>query len=134
MVHEPSLGRSIRRWVPLVNRIVLRVERTGWQRDPHLALFDSLAIAAKTPNNDKDGSGEIEAETRRSDDVRPIEKLTIHGDGASFATTSACARRLLATGLVKLDVGGTKLDDAGLAAIVTWTPWLREISASGLRA
>lgn len=55
----------------------------------------------------------------------------IRGDIVPVTGASAYARGALATGLTSLDASFAGLDDAGLEAIVAWTPWLRELSAAG---
>lgn len=83
------------------------------------------------PNCTRDNKdGEREMLMPAPENSRPVERLVILRQDLPLAST-ACARRLLATGLVRLDVGGLELGDAGLDTIVAWTPWLRELSAAG---
>lgn len=84
-------------------------------------MHTETAVAAAAPSSDEDD--------------KPIERLVFRGNDIVLAfasVASGCARRLLTTALVKLDVGGTRLDDAGLATVIAAsTPWLRELSAAG---
>lgn len=66
------------------------------------------------------------------DDNRPIERLAFRIEGSALTNgISVCARGLLTAGLVSVDVSSTRLDDAGIACVVAWTPWLRELMAAG---
>lgn len=89
----------------------------------------SVTAASPAPATDDDA---------RPVDDRPIERLVFCKEDSVLAfvnnAVSGCARRLLTTALVKLDVGGTGLDDAGLETVIAGlTPWLRELSSAGKR-
>lgn len=72
-----------------------------------------------------------EAAKRTPTDDRPIERLAFRVESLAVASISACARGLLATGLVSVDVSDIRLDNTGLDSVVGWTPWLRELVAAG---
>lgn len=74
-----------------------------------------------------DGVGNS-AEAGAHDD---IERIVMRGNNLPLAATPVCVRRLLTTRLIALDVGGTQLNNSDLETVVTWTPWLRALSAAG---
>ena len=93
-----------------------------------------VAAAPTAPNEDDHDPIQV--------DDRPVERLVLRGsdsvaallakNNATHVIASACARRLLTTALVNIDVAGTRLGDAGLGTVIaSLTPWLRQLSAPG---
>lgn len=93
-------------------------------------MATSAVAQVQTPGKQNDDGVDNEAEIGAHDD-RPVERLVLRGDNLPLTATSVCARCLLTSGLVALDVGGTGLENSGLEAVVTWTPWLRGLSVAG---
>lgn len=90
----------------------------------------SAIVQVQTPGKQNKYGVDNQAEAGPHDD-RPVERLVLRGHNLPLAATSVCAQRLLTAGLVALDVGSTKLENAGLQAVVSWTPWLRGLYAAG---
>lgn len=94
------------------------------------ATLAAATELVKSNSTRDDNADESEVAVLAPEDNRPVERLVILRQSLPLVST-VCARRLLATGLVRLDVGGVELGDSGLGTIVAWTPWLRELCAAG---
>lgn len=82
-------------------------------------------------DTDVGADDEVTAKQTPQADNRPVERLGIRVERSTAMNIPVCARGLLTTGLIGVDVSSTRLDDAGLGFVVAWTPWLRELAAAG---
>lgn len=124
--------------VPPKNEVTSREEEGGGEE---INAGVVVATAPTSPNGDDDRRDDNNID---DDDDRPVERLVLRGEdsvaalmnkngGACALVGSRCAWRLLTMALVKIDMVGTLLGDAGLGTIVAaLTPWLRELSAPGI--
>lgn len=111
-----------------------RLNAVSRSENAHGDRVAACATAGQASTGDTQGDaagGESDASNGHADENISVERLILRGINLPLATTSVCARQLLATGLISLDVSGTQLGDAGLDKVAAWTPWLRELYAAG---
>lgn len=114
----------------------------GWRAQQVLQAtspeaFESATQCIKCDFVAKAGTDQADADADANvliDSVH-VEKLGIHGEGASSAVPpSATAQTLLTSLLISLDLTGTQLGDDALGSIASWAPWVRELRLTGAHA
>lgn len=115
----------------LVDHVSMRYPRP---KHTHGNRSAACATAGQASTGDTQGEaagGGNDISKGDAHEIVAVERLILRGNNLPLATTSVCARQLLVTGLISLDVSGTQLGDASLDKVAAWTPWLRELYVAG---